>query len=159
MGSDSMLHSPVVYMGIQKQAFYEGAALHQLIRGSSGINSIAHEPPCFVFNGNLQVHLKYSTAKRSPWGFSFLPDEQALLRQRAQLMPMVIGLICGADGVAAVPYEDLSSVASLKSVAVWVSCRRSHREHFEIVGPDGTLPGKVAPSDWARLLGKCGTQE
>jgi hypothetical protein len=143
-----------VHMGIQKQEFYEGAALHQLIRGSKRMNSIAHAPPCFVFNGNLQVHLKYSTAKRSPWGFTFLPDEQVLLGHRAREMPMVIGLVCGSDGVAAVPYEDFIMVARAKNVALRVSCRRNHREHFEIVGPDGTLPAKVAPSDWIRLLGK-----
>lgn len=141
-------------MGIQKQEFYEGAALHQLIRGSSGLTSISHSPPFFVLGGSLQIHLKYSTAKRSPWGFTFMPDEQVLLQQRAQDMPLVIGLICGADGVAAVPYDAYTRVAQLKSAALHISCRRSHRQHFEIGGPDGTLPNKVAPSDWIRLLGK-----
>lgn len=139
-------------MGIQKQEFYEGAALHQLIRGLSGTVSIAHSPPFFVFDGRLQVHLKYSTAKRSPWGFTFTVDEQLLLRGRAYEMPLVIGLICGADGVAALPYENYIRIASLKDAAFRVSCRRNHREHFEICGPDGILPGKVAPSDWVKLL-------
>jgi len=141
-------------MGIQKQEFYEGAALHQLIRGSSGIKSIAHSPPFFVFDGILQVHLKYSTAKRSPWGFTFTLEEQVLLQQRAQEMPLVIGLICGADGVAALRYEDYIRVAPVKDAALRVSCRRSHREQFEIGGPGGTLAGKVAPSDWVKLLEK-----
>lgn len=141
-------------MGIQKQEFYEGAALHQLIRGSNGIKSIVHAPPFFIIDGSLQVHLKYSTGKRSPWGFTFVPDEQLLLQQRSQKMPLVIGLICGADGVAALPYEKYTIVAPLKSMALRVSCRRNHREHFEVGGPDGTLPGKVAPSEWVRLLEK-----
>jgi len=140
-------------MGIQKQEFYEGAALHQIIRGCSGAKVI-YVPPLFVFDDKLQVHLKYSTGKRSPWGFTFTPEEQVLLSERAQEMPLVIGLICGADGVAAVAYDDYLSVASLKDTALRVSCRRNHREHFEVGGPDGTLPGKVAPADWVRLLGK-----
>lgn len=140
-------------MGIQKQEFYEGAALHQLIRGSNGIE-IVHVPPFFVVDGSLQVHLKYSTGKRSPWGFTFMPDEQLLLQRRAQQMPLVIGLICGADGVAALPYDAFIKVAQVKSMALRVSCRRNHREHFEVVGPDGTLPGKVAPSEWVRLIGR-----
>ncbi|KLD77943.1 hypothetical protein FZ025_05925 [Xanthomonas hyacinthi] len=139
-------------MGIQKQEFYEGAALYQVIRGSSGLTSISRSPPLFVLDGRLQVHLKYSTAKRSPWGFTFMPDEQLLLRQRAQEMPLVIGLICGADGVAALPYEAYARVAQVKSAALHISCRRSHRQHFEIGGPDGVLPNKVAPSDWVKLL-------
>jgi hypothetical protein len=141
-------------MGIQKQEFYEGAALHQLIRGSNGMKCIVHSPPLFVIDGSLQVHLKYSTAKRSPWAFTFMPDEQALLSRRCLEMPLVIGLICAADGIATVRYEDYVKVASLKDAAVRVFCRRNHREHFEIGGPDGTLPGKVAPSDWANLLRK-----
>lgn len=140
-------------MGIQKQEFYEGAALHQLIRGSNGID-IVYVPPFFVVDGSLQLHLKYSTGKRSPWGFTFMPDEQLLLQQRAQQMPLVIGLICGADGVAALPYDQFIRVAQVKSMALRVSCRRNHREHFEVGGPDGTLPGKVAPSEWVRLVEK-----
>jgi len=140
-------------MGIQKQEFYEGAALHQLIRGSSGVDVI-HFPPLFIINGSLQVHLKYSTAKRSPWGFTFMPEEQLLLKQRAQQMPLVIGLICGADGVATVPYEQFIRVAQLSKMALRVSCRRNYREHFEVVGPDGTLPNRVATSKWVRLI-KC----
>lgn len=92
-------------MGIQKQEFYEGAALHQLIRSSSGLTSVLHLPPLFVFGTSLQIYLKYSTAKRSPWSFTFMPREQLLLYQRAQEIPLTIGLICGSDGVAALPYN------------------------------------------------------
>ena len=139
-------------MAIQKQEFYEGAALHQLIRGANGNRNIAHDSPFFVIDGSLLVHLKYSTGKRSPWGFTFMPDEQLLLQQRAQNMRLVIGLVCGADGVAALPYEQYVTVAQARPVALRVSCRRNHREHFEVGGPDGTLPGKVAPSEWIKLL-------
>lgn len=138
-------------MTIQKQEFYEGAAIHQLIRGSGGAK-VSHVPPLFLFDNRLQVHLKYSTAKRSPWGFTFTPDEQVLLRERARMMPLVIGLICGADGIAALPYVDYASIASIQNAALRVACRRNHREHFEIGGPDGALPGKIAPADWSNLL-------
>jgi hypothetical protein len=52
-------------MGIQKQEFYEGAALHQLIRCCDGVR-IAYKTPLFVLDGQLQIHLKYSTGVRSP---------------------------------------------------------------------------------------------
>lgn len=140
-------------MAIQKQEFYEGAALYQLIRALNGID-VAYAPPFFIVDGSLQLRLKYSTGKRSPWGFTFMPDEQLLLQTGALQMPLVIGLICGADGVAALPYQDFISVAPVKSMALRISCRRNHREHFEVGGPDGTLSGKVAPSDWVRLIEK-----
>lgn len=140
-------------MPIQKQEFYEGAAIHQLIRGSPGVR-VSYVPPLFVFDKRLQVHLKYSTAKRSPWSFTFMPDEQALLRKRSEMLPLVIGLICGSDGIAALPYEGYVYIASKQDAALRVSCRRNHREHFEITGPDGTLPSKIAPADWSNLMGK-----
>lgn len=142
-------------MAIQKQEFYEGAALHQLIRGSGGVK-VVYSPPIFVFDEKLQVHFKHSTGKRSPWSFTFTPDEQSLLAERARQMPLVIGLVCGADGVAALPYEDYASVAPVKDAALRVACFRLHREHFEVRGPGGVLPGKIAPSDWVRLLRRKG---
>lgn len=138
-------------MAIQKQEFYEGAALHQLIRGCRGA-TIAFVAPFFELDGRLRVHLKYSTRVRSPWGFTFMPDEQRLLASEASGMPIVIGLVCGSDGVATVPLGLLLSIARPRDVAVRVACSRRHREHFEVSGPDGTAPGKIPPSNWQRLL-------
>jgi hypothetical protein len=138
-------------MPIKKQEFYEGAALHLLARGG-GITSIRYEPPLFVVNNRLLIHLKYSTRGRSPWGFTFTPDEQLLLQHRATDCSIVIGLICGADGVAAFSYDSYCSVASSRNSAVHIACYRQHGEHYEVNGPDGTLEGKVAPSDWQRIL-------
>jgi hypothetical protein len=138
-------------MAIKKQEFYEGAALHLLAR-SGRITSIRYEPPLFVVNNQLLVLLKYSTRGRSPWGFTFMPDEQVLLQNRASESKIVIGLICGADGVAAFTYDDYRSVAALRKAAVHIACYRQHGEHYEVKGPDGRLDGKVAPSNWQRIL-------
>ncbi|MBI4500760.1 MAG: hypothetical protein HY700_06315 [Gemmatimonadetes bacterium] len=138
-------------MAIKKQEFYEGAALHLLARGGC-ITSIRYEPPLFVVNNDLLVLLKYSTRGRSPWGFTFMPDEQVLLQTRAAQSKIVIGLICGADGVAAVPYDAYRSVAASRATAVHIACYRDHGKHYEVNGPDGRLEGKVAPSNWQRIL-------
>lgn len=138
-------------MAIKKQEFYEGAALHLLAR-SGGIASLRYESPFFLLNDRLWVYLKYSTKGRSPWGFTFMPDEQALLRIRASEAEVVIGLICGADGVAAFNYDEYRSVAALRKSAIRIACFRTHGKHYAIKGPDGTLDGKVAPSNWQRIL-------
>lgn len=138
-------------MAIKKQEFYEGAALHVLAR-TGHISGILYEPPFFVLNGRLSIHLKYSTRGRSPWGFTFTPDQQLLLQERGTRSRIVIGLICGADGVAALAYEDYLSVAALRKSAVHIACYRKHAEHYEVNGPDGTLSRKVAPSNWQRIL-------
>lgn len=138
-------------MGIQKQEFYEGAALHQIIRYCDGVR-IAYKAPLFVLDDRVQIHLKYSTGIRSPWGFTFTPDEQDVLQRQSSELPLAIGLVCAADGVVALPFEQYTKVANKRATAIRVSCSRRHREHFEVSGPDGTLPWKIPPSNWQRLL-------
>lgn len=129
-------------MAIKKQEFYEGAALHMLAR-NGGIASIRYEAPFFVLNDSLLVYLKYSTRGRSPWGFTFMPDEQSLLQIAASKLRVVIGLICGADGVAAFAYESYRAIAVPGKSAIHIACYRQHGEHYAIKGPDGKLHGKV----------------
>lgn len=138
-------------MAIKKQEFYEGAALHQLARGGC-ITSLHYAPPFFYLNDKIVVHLKYSTKGRSPWGFTFVPEEQLLLAERASKCDLVIGLICGSDGIAAITYDDYRSIAASKKSSVHVACYRLHREHYTVAGPDGELGRKIAPSQWQRIL-------
>lgn len=138
-------------MSIKKQEFYEGAALHRLAQ-SGRLAKLQYEPPFFFINGSVIVLLKYSTKGRSPWGFTFTTDEQKRLREKAGVGRTFIGLICGADGVAAFSYEALVSVCSSSNASVHVACYRGHREHYEVSGPQGTIAGKIAPSNWQNIL-------
>ena len=105
-----------------------------------------------LFNDRLSVLLKYSTKVRSPWGFTFAPDEQVMLEQRSPKFRILIGLICGSDGVAAISYEAYLSVAAAKSGAIHIACYRKHGEHYEVCGPSGTLKGENSPLDWQTFL-------
>jgi hypothetical protein len=139
-------------MAISKQAFYEGAALHLVVR-SGEMTNIRYDDPFYCLNKGLLVLVKYTTKGRSPWGFTFTADEQRLLKRKsAKPEGIVIGLVCGDDGVAAVTYEQYVTIASSRQTAIHVACFRRHDEHYEIRGPDGTLPGKVPPSAWRNLL-------
>lgn len=138
-------------MAIKKQEFYEGAALHQLVRGGR-ITSLKYEPPLFTINNELFVRLKYSTKGSSPWGFTFTVDEQHLLRARAKGSRLVIGLICGPDGIAAISYQDYRVIAGRKKSAIHIACYRKHGKHYGVFGPDGELDRKIAPSVWQRIL-------
>ncbi|HTQ62211.1 MAG TPA: hypothetical protein VMI32_18445 [Candidatus Solibacter sp.] len=138
-------------MAIKKQEFYEGAALHLLAR-SGKITALRYDPPFFTLNDRLLVLLKYSTRARSPWGFTFTSDEQALLEAADSRSKIVIGLVCGADGVAAFSYDDYLGIAAVRQSAVHLSCYRRHGEHYEVNGPDGSLGHKVAPSNWRGIL-------
>jgi hypothetical protein len=138
-------------MSIKKQDFYEGAALHLLAR-TNRVRAIRYIPPLFLLNDWLSVLLKYCTKIRSPWGFTFTPDEQLTLKREASKRSLVIGLICGADGIAAISYSSYVAVASRRDTAIHIACYRQHWEHYEVSGPEGTLDRKVSPSNWQRVL-------
>lgn len=137
-------------MAIKKQEFYEGAALHLLARAGH-ITSIRYQPPVFLIN-DIVVLLKYSTKSRSPWGFTFMPDEQLMLHDHTSRVKVAVGLICGSDGIAAFSRDDFRTVAPLRDTAIHVSCYRQHGEHYEVNGPEGALGRKIAPSAWRHLL-------
>lgn len=141
-------------MAIKKQEFYEGAALHLLIR-TDAISNIQYRSPFFVVNNKLLIFFKYSTKGRSPWGFTFMPDEQKILREKSREFSIAIGLICGSDGVVALNYDDYLKVAALKNSAIHVSCYRKHGEYYEVSGPDGRLNRKIPPSDWRKISESC----
>ena len=140
-----------IEMAIKKQEFYEGAALHLLSR-TGRITGARYEPPIFEFNGNVVVLLNYSTKTRSPWPFSFMPDELSLLQSVLPPKRVVVGLVCGADGVVAVPYDALRSVAGASTSSIHIACRRNHAEHYRVSGPNGDLPRTIAPSAWQHIL-------
>lgn len=138
-------------MALKKQEFYEGAALHLLAR-SGRLSSVRYATPFFLFNDELAVLLKYSTKGRSPWGFTFTPEEQLLLQGNALKAKTAIGLVCGADGVVGISYAEYARIAVPRKTALRVSCYRDHGEHYKISGPDGVLDRKVAPSNWQRIF-------
>jgi hypothetical protein len=138
-------------MGLKKQEFYEGAALH-LIAKAGSLKSVRYEQPFFLFNGTVAVLLKYSTRGRSPWGFTFSPDEQRQLASRSDKIDTAIGLICGADGVASFSYRDFLDVAPITAASVHIACYRAHGQHYEVCGPVGSLDRKIPPSNWQRIL-------
>ena len=140
-------------MAIKKQEFYEGAALHLLVR-SGLVESISYKAPFFTCNNRVSVLLKYTTKSRTPWGFTFTTDEQAALKLRALESAVIIGLVCGADGVAAFSLESFLAITAASKGAVHIACFRRHGEHYEVSGPDGVFSRKVAPSNWLRILEK-----
>ena len=138
-------------MGINKQDFYEGAALNIVARAGN-IVGIINSSPFYVLNGRIAILLKYSTKGRSPWGFTLTPNEQKQLIKKAQRLETTIGLICGSDGVVPLGYAALNSIAVLGNGPIHISCYRNHGEYYEVSGPLGPLTNKIAPSSWGRLL-------
>lgn len=81
-----------------------------------------------------------------------MPEEQILLHESVDRNRIVLGLICGADGVVALRCKDYCQLVPLKSLAIHLACYRKHGEHYEVSGPDGSLKRKIAPSEWRKLV-------
>jgi len=138
-------------MAIQKLEFYEGAALYRLIR-SLGEVRVRVDGGMVILDECLGVFLKYCTRTRSPWSFTFSTTERSTLAYHALSMPVVVGLVCGADGVATLQHKDYVAVAGNGASQIALFCSRRYDEHYAIGGPAGKLSRKIAPSAWNRLL-------
>ncbi len=137
-------------MAIQTQDFYEGAALYRLLRRGN-IHSVLWVDPFFEINKRLLVYLKHTKGKRSPWGFTLLKEESLLLKQASEKRQVIVGLVCGKDGIAAVKVKELLEVTSNGEAQAHIACHRRHNEYYEVKGPLGNLKNKVAPSEWERF--------
>lgn len=139
-------------MAIQKQEFYEGAALHQ-IACTGAIARVKYDAPMFLLNDYLCILVKYCTKNRSPWAFTFAVAEQQLLLDKSANYKVVVGLVCGGDGIAALDLASYLKIAAIcETASVHVACYRKRGEHYQISGPDGPLDGKVPPSKWRNVL-------
>jgi uncharacterized protein YjhX (UPF0386 family) len=138
-------------MSLKKQEFYEGAALHVLAR-TGQIAAMRYDNPFFVVNHRVWLLIKYSTRGRSPWGFTFTIDEQRRINVVAQTQNVCLGLICGHDGIATLSHSDYALIADQQGKPFRIACFRDHGQHYEISGPTGRTPKKIAPSAWSHIL-------
>jgi hypothetical protein len=136
---------------ISKRDFYEGAALRMLLSARAAESVVRFQSPFCVLDGELHVYLKYSTKGRTPWGFAFSAEEQLMMTAVSKSVPLVIGLVCAADGVVALSFADYVTVAPMSEESVYISCHRRHGQHYAVKGPVGVLARKIAPSEWINL--------
>ena len=138
-------------MAIQKREFYEGAALHRIARAGIGYR-LTYEDPFFVLDELLALYIKYSTAVKSPWAFTFWPAEQTLIESESKRRGVVLMLVCASNGIATLTSEEFLAVAPPAEGAVRVACARRYGEFYEVSGPMGRLDRKVSPNRMQRLI-------
>jgi len=136
---------------IDKQDFYHGAALAGLISHSE-FESIKKNDDGFVV-GNCFIMFKYRTKTASPWQFSLQPQEiEHLNKHSKSYEQIVIGFICGADGICSLFWHELLTV--IEESNAWVTVRCGFKGRYGVSGSKGTLPFKVPRKRWPELLFK-----
>lgn len=135
---------------LEKQEFYWGAAIIRLLEDSR-CTCLKKEEYGYLVNSTSFVLLKYSTKSRTPWRFIFGEDELARLTDVSNRnSSIVIGLICGGDGVCAIAWTQVLTLLGGKSG--WISVRRNFHERYGVAGPKGELDRKVSVRDWPAVL-------
>jgi len=92
------------------------------------------------------IYLKYSTARLSPWNFTFHPEHwEALDELSSNYDTCVVGLVCNQDGVAGLNLDELQAIRPLRTQrALGVAIRREPRHLYSVSCGRNALPYKVS---------------
>ena len=135
---------------IDKQEFYHGAAILRVV-SDDRCESVCKSDGGFLVNDQVFVYFKYRTKSRTPWSFVFAKEETAQLNAaESKYGKVVIGLICGGDGVCGLPWPPARDL--LADQAGWVSCARRFNEQYGVSGSAGALRRKVSLQQWPGVV-------
>jgi hypothetical protein len=136
---------------IDKTDYYHGAALVHLLNDDRCLSLLKRESLGYVVNADIFVLLKYTSKARTPWSFTFdLEDIERCYRMAEEYKKVVLGLICGGDGVCALSWEKGSDL--LGNNAGRIAVARKHNHSYSVWGTAGELKRKVSVSSWPRVL-------
>jgi hypothetical protein len=144
---------------IREHELYHGAALLKLLSRAeqpvevkaftaSGVKS------SYIINGIVDIYIKHSALRMSPWTFTFQPAHgEDLARMAASFENIFLFLVCERDGIAVLTRSEIWTVLNVNSRATqWISVKRGKREQYQVKGSNGSLAFKVADSDFQKVL-------
>lgn len=136
---------------LDKSAYYHGAAVipvleHKHCRAIRKLGQLG-----YLVNDTAFVFLKYTTKVRSPWRFTFdQEDVDRASNMNLQYAKVVLGFVCGGDGVCGVEWPKVRDLLGAKPG--WIAAARKHNKRYEVWGPESELDRKVPPSRWPGLI-------
>jgi hypothetical protein len=133
---------------IDKQAYYRGAAIFQLLHDERTV-TIRPLRPGFLINDEVFSLIKYTARVTSPWHFTFSPAERNAIDQHRD-HPVVIALVCGGDGVCAVLLDDVNAI--LDDPPTWISVSRKVNKRYKVNGSAGEMVRKVPRNRWPEIV-------
>ncbi len=134
---------------IDKQEYYHGAAMVRVL-DDPRCREVRRHDIGYSVNGAALAFLKYSTKARSPWRFTFNAEEIRRLESGRDGTRVVVGLVCGGDGICSVTWEEATSL--LGSRAGWISVQRGFHERYAVAGPAEELARKIPRGRWPGIV-------
>ena len=136
---------------LDKAEYYHGAAVIRLLEDSRGRSIRKLGALGYVANEEVFLFLKYTTKYRSPWGFTFdEEDVERCLRMEREYKKVVLGLVCGGDGICALDWAEGRQLLGIKSGRIVAA--RKHNHSYSVWGTAGELKRKIAVGRWPSLV-------
>lgn len=124
---------------------YQGVVLREIILSAAAPVTIASlnltgRSDAFSID-TAAIQIKHSSARLSPWQFTYLPDQLEELQNLAsKFEPVWSVLVCGIDGVLGLSVEELDSLIQRgRSGIAWLRVKRDRHSMYRVAGSAGVL--------------------
>ena len=105
------------------------------------IKKISDNDSAYVLNNRLGLYIKHTTARISPWSFSFRTNDFAVIDQlELETTDIAFGLVCGFHGVCLISSQDLKVAGGVfQGDALRITVRTMRGGSWKISGTAGEL--------------------
>lgn len=143
---------------MQEFEIYHGACIAKLVHAcNEGIfvsKFSSDDNAGYVINGKIGFYIKHSSARLTPWAFSFSQvNQKTILNMRQSLESFFLLLVCQRDGIACIKADELPSVLDDHHKEVeWIRVTRPPRGSYHISGSDGRLETAIPMSRFPKYV-------
>ncbi|WP_143088031.1 hypothetical protein [Nitratireductor indicus] len=134
---------------IPEYRLFHGAAICALIDQSPFGLTIGHlgadgRSGFYIINQIVGLYIKHSTARLTPWQFSFTGQNiEQFLELRSCCREVFVALVCGWNGIVCLDLSELKAVAAVDGTELpWVRVTRRPKSMFTVSGDFGVLKTK-----------------
>ena len=105
------------------------------------IKKISDNDSAYVLNNRLGLYIKHTTARISPWGYSFRTNDFAVIDQlELETTEIAFGLVCGFHGVCLISSQDLKVAGGVfQGDALRITVRTMRGGSWKVSGTAGEL--------------------
>ncbi len=137
---------------INEFKIYHGSALAELLDDGDAAITIKRlslqNNAIYILNDRVALYVKHSTARITPWRFSFTIEHvQDLVNLMRDYLDTYLVLVCGKDSIGVANPKQIGKLLNLKTpTPSWVSVQTGHNLGLTIEGSNGSLREKLKKS-------------
>jgi hypothetical protein len=136
---------------IPEYQFYHGALLHEIVITAKcevhiTLQNSQGRPDAYVIDGRVGLLIKHSSARITPWSFTFTKEQIAELHKlRAATRICFVCFVCGEDGFVCVRDSEFVEILTpTESDMASIRVDRRPRKMYGVSSSGKSLDGKLA---------------